>query len=157
MPYTISVTLDTPSAQRISQDLAVITGVADLTSYNATHAEVTPITGKFKTTLAVLAGSLTDNGHVVYWNRTTKAFTAFKPAPARSIATAEDLTIAAVDTSKLPAVYFDGTNGALVIPTDSTAGTVALAPTGSLAAAAGTEAADNTDVGAFNFIAIGLI
>lgn len=104
MPYTISVTLDTPSAQRISQDLAVITGVADLTSYNATHAEVTPITGKFKTTLAVVAESTTDKGYIVHWDRGTKAFKAF-----------------------------------------DTASTI------------GAAAADNTDVGAFNFIAIGLI
>lgn len=79
--YACSITFDTPRPQRISRDLVLITGEANLTNYNTSQssAEITDITGKFKSTMAVVADGFSEDGYGIYWDRGTKTFKAFYP------------------------------------------------------------------------------
>lgn len=96
--------------------IGIFAGRCDLTNYNTTAAEITAITGKFKSLIAVKADGLSDNGYLVFWHPTDKAFHAHYPTNA----------------------------------SDQT-------PTADIAAAAAAEVANDVDIGAFDFIAIGFL
>lgn len=80
--YAATVTLDTPVPHWSGQQ-RVISGICDVTNYNTTQAEITAITGKFLGGApTVVAEGLSDNGYIVRWNPTSKAFEAFYPIAA---------------------------------------------------------------------------
>jgi len=93
MAYTIDVTLDMPRNQRISRDLGMITGSADLTLYHQTAAEVTEITGLFGTINQVIANGLSDNGYLIRWDPTDEAFHAFYATTSTTSKNASPLNI----------------------------------------------------------------
>lgn len=57
--------------------VAMIGGTVDVTNYNSTLAEITGITKHFRRTDFVVVGP-TDNGYLLRWDATSKAFKAFK-------------------------------------------------------------------------------
>lgn len=154
MAYTATVTLEVPRAQRISRDYTMIVGQCDITSYHATLAEITGITKYFLSAPRVTVSGPSDNGYLVRWDETSKAFKAYYPTAAQtaSIALTDNDAAAAAGV----AVYFDedGTAGQrlqFVSPTNAD-GTDTLV---SVAAAAGGEVANSTDVGVVSFVAVG--
>ena len=116
--YAASVTSVMRRAVKIDAvvGIGMYAGRCDLTNYNTTGAEITAITGKLKTRIAVLTDGLSDNGYIVRWDPTDKAFHAFYP-----------------------------TNSS-----DQT-------PTADIVAAAAAEVANDVDVGAFDFVAYGML
>jgi len=135
--YACTVTLDLPR-QRISRDLHILVGKVDLTNYNTTGAEITDITGKFISLKRVIVDGFSDNGYLVRWNTTDKCLHAFYPRAAQ--AAVAGLTITA--------------SGAAHV-TDAQAITVAAGFRSAVDVAAGSEVANDVDVGEVNFIAIG--
>ena len=77
MAYVETTTIDYKTAERISQNLAVVMGKTDLTTYNTTGVEITDITKYFKTLKRVIADGFSDNLYGVRWNTTDKCFHAF--------------------------------------------------------------------------------
>ena len=81
MAYTATVTADTTMPERIGRRFGMLTGSVDITAYHQTLAEITDITRHFKdTTLGVTVTpcGVTDNGYLLAWNSTSKAFKAYK-------------------------------------------------------------------------------
>lgn len=140
--YASSVTLHTNGVERISRGLGILCGRIDITNYNSTTTEETSITRYFKPsgTAAIAKGILSlqivssENGYVLGFNKATGKFKAYRTAANVTsdiaLSTSNTYTDAAVNTA---------VNG-ITIP-----------------AAALAEAADDTDLGTFDFVAIGLI
>ncbi len=151
MAYTVDVTLDGESAAgtkvrsrfRQRQGMAILTGKCNITSYHQTLAEITEITKQFRTILQVAADPVSDNGHMFRWNRTSKAFEAYKPVSAHT-------HVIPVTTGT---AGDNVTNNAGVLESSGGQDLAASANT----IAAGVEAANDTDVGEVGFIAVGLL
>jgi len=75
--YAQTTTFDLPHAERISRELGMITGKCDVTNYNTTGAEITDITGKFKSLKRVICDGFSDNLFGMRWDTTDKCFHAF--------------------------------------------------------------------------------
>lgn len=67
--YAASVTLDQRKPVQLAGNpgLKMVTGVVDVTNYNSTLAEITGITGLFKTVHRVVLNALSDNGYAGHW------------------------------------------------------------------------------------------
>ena len=141
MAYTATVTINEPVAERISRRLGMITGVVDLNPYHATGAEITEITGMFKTLHSVVTDGLSENGYVVRWDTSDKCFHAFYPTSAQAAVTTDKLTITASGAASI-------TNGQSV--------TVDATFRSAVDAGVATEVGA-VDVGEINFVAIGTI
>lgn len=149
MAYTAAVTLDTPKSERISRTLGIITGKCDITKDHATPAEITDITGHFLALHAVIVDALSDNGHIVRWNRTDKCFHGRAPVGAH------------VHTINLSATHAGGAIELVAEADDSALGGVGGARTGitgiqNNAIHVADAVADDTDIGEVNFVAIGV-
>lgn len=103
----------------------IFAGKCDVTNYNVTLAEITDITGQFKSIISVMGG-ISDNGHLMQWDKTAGAFKAYKPLGAHT------------HTENTAASY------------------VQNATTAASVAEAAEEATTDVDVGEVEFIAIGL-
>lgn len=135
MAYTATVTLDFPRCQIIGRGLGLISGIADINPYHTTGAEITAITGKFRSLLRCIVDGFSDNGYLVRWNTTDKCFHAYYPT-----------TIISTSGTVNDALgYGTGANAFI---------TANGAHTG---VSAGSECANDLDVGVVNFIAIGRI
>src|SRR3990167_6876595 len=82
--YAATVALATPKISKLGVGIALLAGRITLSNYNTTHAEITGITGKFKSAVAptVILDGISSNGYPVAWNPTTKAVKAFYPSKA---------------------------------------------------------------------------
>lgn len=78
MAYEETTTIDYKTAERMSQNLAIVMGKTDITNYNQTGVEITDITKYFKTLKRVFSDGASDNNYVIRWNTTDKCFHAFK-------------------------------------------------------------------------------
>lgn len=79
MAYTVSVTLGSACRKPIpirGTGMGFITGIANLTEYHSTLAEVTDITKHFRD-LEYVSGGKTDAGYDVRWNESDKAWEAW--------------------------------------------------------------------------------
>lgn len=76
--YAASVTSSMKRAVKIDQvtGIGIYTGRCDLTNYNTTLAEITAITGKFKSMISVVAG-IAEGGDWIEWSPTDKSFKAY--------------------------------------------------------------------------------
>lgn len=81
--YTCTLALDQINAGRqrpASGNFGFISGLATLSNYNQTLAEITGITGKFLNGAPrVFPNGVSSLGYVIKWDSTGKAFKAFKP------------------------------------------------------------------------------
>ena len=145
--YAATVTLDTPKPGRLGNSpMGVLSGTCNLSNYNTTQSEITTITKAFLPNgkLRVVADGLSSNGYAVKWDTTAKAFKAYRVGTGTGT-----LTIASGTAATHP-VGVSGASGNLVSDTTySGIGTVATA------AAALAEAANDINVGTFNFIVVG--
>jgi hypothetical protein len=155
--YACTVTFDLPNAKKVFKGLGISCGKADITNYNQTGAEITDLTGEFKTLLRIICDGISDNGYIVRWNTTDKCFHAFYP----TIEHDHNLTIiggtaaAGTDTVNVKSLVLgkeEAANVTVLGADNATKGGVVQN-----SAAAGSEVADDVDVGEVNFIAIGLI
>jgi len=81
MAYTATVTLDTPKPERGTRNYGLITGTVDITEYNSTLVEITGITKFFHDdtiSVTVAPAGATDEGYVLSWSATDKAFKAYQ-------------------------------------------------------------------------------
>lgn len=81
MAYTATVTKDTKHAERISRNLGLLSGKCSISSYDQTGAEITDITGQFKSLKRCIVDGFSSNGYMVRWNTTDKCFHAYYPRP----------------------------------------------------------------------------
>lgn len=65
----------------------MLTGSINLTNYNATLAEITAITGKFKSTPRVVLDGVSSGGHLVQWVPASKAVKAIVSSTGAEAAT----------------------------------------------------------------------
>ncbi len=93
--YAAAVTSKLKRALKIDQvtGIAMFCGEVDVTNYNTTLAEITGITGKFRTVLCVIAG-VTDSGFLLEWIDATGAFKAFTPTNASDQTPTADIVAA---------------------------------------------------------------
>ena len=80
--YASTTTLDQLRAQPIGKGIGVIYGTVDVTNYNATVAEITDITEKFRGTPTVLLASCSDNGFLGSWDDSGLAVKCWAPTSA---------------------------------------------------------------------------
>jgi uncharacterized protein YodC (DUF2158 family) len=134
---------------KIGDSLVLYRGTIDLTNYNTTAAEITGITGKFKDGApTVLLSGVSESGYLCHWDTTDKAVKAFYPTITGA---AHTHAVAVTAGTAGDAV----TNNAGVL--ESTGGQdLATETGGAITAAAGTEVANDVDVGTVEFIAVGL-
>lgn len=140
--YAATVTLDTPTPGRLGASvMGVLSGTCNLTNYNSTLAEVTTITGKFRPNgkLRVVADGLSSNGYVVKWDVAGKAFRAYRSATPL-------MTTASGSVSH--AVGATASSGTMI--SDDIYTGVVVGP-----AAALSEAANDLNIGTFNFVVVG--
>jgi len=97
---------------------------------------VTDITNQFDTLLAVVVDGVSDNGYLVKWDATAKAFKAFTPVN----------VIASTGAA--------GDNNTLI---KSASATLEVTGTGTAFQVPAAEVSDDVDVGEVSFIAIGLV
>lgn len=89
--YAATVTAPDNVAKKLAATgLGILRGTVNLSNYNSTLAEITGITGKFRSAPTVLLGGASSNGYIVAWDTTGKAVKAFYPTkavtPAGSVA-----------------------------------------------------------------------
>lgn len=79
--YAATVTLDDPMPDLLSaKGLRIIRGVVNVTNYNTSLAEITGITGKFRSGApTVVLGGVTSNGLVAAWVPASKSIKAWFP------------------------------------------------------------------------------
>lgn len=88
MADTVSVTLDMLHTYMIGNSpFGVLSGIANLTSYSQTKAELTAITGQFKPSglLRVVFDGLSSNGYVTRWSATDKAIKCYTPGSVTNV------------------------------------------------------------------------
>ena len=144
--YAVTVTLDQRSAAKFGNGgFKLIAGQVALSNYNSTPAEITGITGEFKTLLRVVCDGVSSGGYLVRWSKTDKALKAYYPTKAATAAFAGEIYTPAgtISGATISALSFTGTAHTL-------AGTITVT------AAAGTEVANDVNVGTVNFLAFGL-
>lgn len=174
MAYTATVALDQRSAgdcQLGNSPFGLISGVVTLSNYNQTHAEITGITGLFRSAPRVIVDGISSGKYLTRWDSTDKCITAFiAPLPVGTIGaitpagtnSAPTITTGTNATTTAP-VY---TNGGVLTQTTGAAGITGVqAPTFTgtpvtptftgTANTVFTEAANATNVGTVKFIAIG--
>ena len=158
MAYTATVTLDLPAAERISRNLGVMTGLANVTSYHATLAEMTNITKYFISgrVLHVFFDAVSDEGFMFVWNTTSKAAKVYATAGASH---SHNLVLDDSVAGTLKAV-FAGTNilrvdnaggGDITVAGGGASGGISATTPANASVA---EAADDTDVGESGFMAV---
>lgn len=157
--YASSVTSTMIKAVKVDsvKGIGLFVGQCDITNYNSTLVEITAITGKFRTMLTVVAG-VSDNGYLVQWDSSDEAFKAYYPVTAH----AHDFKVESSGTI--------GSNMTLGLSSDSNSATLeggsgitaprtlsTSSPVQAATASAGSEVANDVDVGEVEFIAYGLI
>lgn len=165
--YAATVTLDFPRPGPVGNTkMGVLTGQINLTNYNTTLAEITGITGRFKSAPRVIVGGVSSNGYAVKWDPTAKAVKAYRAAastvtPSGSI-TASAPTITTGTNADVTAPV--ATNGGALTQAAGAAGITGVqAPvitdsrTFQAAAGALGQAANDTNIGTMDFVAIGQI
>jgi len=161
--YAQTTTLDVPKQERVSRELGLVCGKCDVTNYNQTGVEITDITNRFRSLLRVICDGVSDNGFLVRWDTTDKCFHAFYPVNAVAVHD-HNFTIiggtaaAATDALNVKALVLgkeEATNKTILGADNATKGGVVEG--GAITAAAGSEVANDVDVGEVNFIAIGLV
>lgn len=133
----VTVTRTNRVATKLGQGVGVLFGRVDITNYHQTAVEITDITNYFRSDVVISMSGVSDNGYHVAWESATGTFKAYYPT-AGAIAVTAGTAGDAV------------TNNAGVL--ESTGGQD-LAVT----SAAGTEVATDVDVGAFDFLAFGIV
>ncbi len=78
--YAAAVTSVMKRAVKIDavQGIYMYAGQCDVTNYNTTLAEITGITGQFKSIIAVVAEGVAENGWVPHWVTATGSFKCFE-------------------------------------------------------------------------------
>lgn len=152
--YAAAVTLADNGAQVLAgTPLRILRGRVDVTNYNSTLAAITDITKYFKSTPQVILGGVSDNGYLVAWVPGSSSIKAWAPRSAHShtlhfqTSAAANAVTAAANALRTAAAAFDVAG----VANSSGEGGIVTA-----AAGAGDEAATDTDVGAVDFIAIGI-
>lgn len=74
--YAASVSLKVRGPKEIAPGLSILPCRVNITNYNQTLAEITGVTGRFKTVLHVVAGA-TDTGYLLEWIHASKSFKAW--------------------------------------------------------------------------------
>lgn len=69
---TVSIDQRRPAPLTLERD-AIVTGTIDVTNYNTTLAELTTITGFFRSLKRVVITGVSDNGYAGRWDATAKA------------------------------------------------------------------------------------
>ena len=77
--YANTVTATMLRAVKVDQitGIGMFMGRCDVTNYNQTLAEITDITGKFRSLMEVICSTISDNGYLMRWDKTGKAFKAY--------------------------------------------------------------------------------
>lgn len=163
--YAATVTPTFPTVQKLAQGgMGLFGGSVAISNYNSTLAEVTGITLKFKATPDVICDGVSTNGYLVRWVKASKAFKCFYPSKAIA-AHAHDLLVkgsapAGIDEP----IGVEGTDTlAKNAATDRTIAGAAsdtkggVISGGAVSAQAGTEVANDVDVGSVNFLAFGRV
>ncbi|MAH50913.1 hypothetical protein CMI37_34170 [Candidatus Pacearchaeota archaeon] len=161
--YAETVTLDHRKAIKLGGSLAVLTGRCNITNYNTTVAEITDITGHFQNDPIVICSGVSESGYLVHWDRTNKGFKAFYPT----------IAAAAHDHDFVVGSGTIGSNMEIGLDVDTDSGKVEggtgitaertlsantpVATDGAITAAAGTEVANDVDIGEVQFIAVGIV
>lgn len=156
--YAATVTSLMKRAVKIDQvvGIGLFAGSVNITNYNSTLVAIADIQKKFKSIIAVLA-AMTDSGFLLEYVIASNAFKArLVPAHAHdfvvqfggAIGTNMEVGLSA----NTDAATFEGGTGITAVRTLSS-----TSPVASQAAAALAEVANDVDVGAANFVAIGLI
>jgi hypothetical protein len=164
--YASAVTKYTKDVQRISRDLGILCGKIDITNYNSTTTEETNITRYFKPSavsgiekgIISLTVVSSENGYVLGFNKSTGKFKAYR-SPAAT--TTGNVVIVGGGVGEAIGINPD-TNAGVLSKAAATNRTIPIATflgatAPAIAAAAFAEVADDTDLGTFDFIAIGFI
>ena len=149
--YASTITATMKRAVKIDQVIGfgMYVGKADITNYNQTLIEITAISKKFKSLMQVICTTISDNGYLLRWDATDKAFKAFYPT---AVASAHTHAIAVTAGTAGDAVTND--SGVL----NSTGGEdLVTESAGAVTAAAAVEVANDVDVGVVEFVAYGLV
>lgn len=169
--YAAAVTLPDLVAKKVaSTGLGILRGSVNVTNYNQTLAEITDITGRFRSAPTVILENVSSNGYLVRWDTAAKSIKAYYPTnavtPAGTISKPTFTVEAAgaigtnmevglsVDTA---AATFEGGTGITaqrVLTTTSPVGTPTFTGT-AVVAGAGTQVASDVDLGTVAFIALG--
>lgn len=154
--YAATASLNLPNPVRIgSSRVGVVFGSVNVTNYNTTLAEITGITGVFRSAPRVMLGGISSNGYLVKWDSTAKAVKAYKSPLITASSSAPTVTTGTNATTTAP-VY---TNGGVLTQTTGAAGITGVqAPTITVSgsSAALIQVANDVNVGSVDFLAIGL-
>lgn len=151
--YAQTTTLPDLKAKKIAATgLGILRGSIALSNYNSTLAEITEITGKFRSAPTVLLGAVSSLGYLVAWDTTSKAIKAFYPMPAHThtlhfqTSAAANAVTAAANALRTSAAAFDVAG----VANSSGEGGVVNAT-----AIPGGEVAADVNVGTVQFVAFG--
>jgi hypothetical protein len=105
--YAATVTAPDLVAKKLAATgLGILRGSVALSNYNTVLAEITGITGKFRSAPTVLLGGCSSNGYIVAWDSASQSIKAFYPTraitPAGSISAPAFTGAASAGTRELP-------------------------------------------------------
>ena len=159
--YASTVTLYTRSAERISRSLGVLAGKINITNYNSTTTKETKITNNFRTSgvtgidLGILALTVTssENGYLLQFDKITGKFKGYYQSalaitnPAISDPSGMASVAAVGSVNEAVSAYVSAKGVKIILALNSVTGTAAVFG----------EVALDTDMGEFEWIAIGFI
>ncbi len=158
--YTATVTSPLRHALKIDNvtGVGLYYGTCAVSNYNQTLAEITSITGKFKTAPHVVTEGVSSNGYLVRWDTTGKSFKAYYPDAVHT----HTLYVATGATDSSGARVNAATNS---LAMNNAAASIAgiAAASGSAGgivqstAVAGSQVASDVDVGSVKFVAYGIL
>lgn len=151
MAFSATVISPMSGAERISRSLGVFAGKVSISSYSQTLVELTGVTRYFKPTSNATTGGFGDGivsvqidgpssgGYIVTWDYTTGAFKCYSPSGG--------------------GITVDSTVGGVALVWTSAYGNVVRGTSaiGTMISPAASEAAANSAIGTFGFVAIGFV
>jgi len=151
--YAATATLPDLKAKKLAgTGLGIVRGTVTLSNYNSTLAEITGITGMFRSAPTVILGAVSSLGYLVAWDTTSKAIKAFYPMPAHThtlhfaTTAAANAVTAAANALRTGAAAFDVAG----VANASGEGGVVNAT-----AIPGAEVAADVNIGVISFVAFG--
>ena len=157
--YAATVTLAQRSAAKFGNGgFKQVSGSVAISNYNQTAAEITGITGEFRSTkFTVVCDGISSGGYLVRWSAADKAFKAYSAAGTFA---APVVSIKGSQAAGTALQITPDTNGAVLGKTTATDLTVPGATFGIAAPVftpgAPTETSNDVNVGTVNFIAFGV-
>ena len=163
--YAATVASKMVRPKKIGEDMYIYAGTVDITNYHQTLAAITGISGKFRSLITVLLGSVSTSGYLGYWVVASNAIKCYYPSIAIAAHTHDlflknaaqaDAANNRVNTAASNKLGANTGADVTVVGVADATGNGGIVQAAAIGAGAGTQVASDVAVGLFSFVAFGV-